>query len=102
MRVPFEAGARGSQKWIQLAVNDHTAFLDRTSCEAFDFNRSESITWLSPLREDAYAEYREMPSLNVSVLSFLLGPSKVLGFEKLPGLAAFRGSGFLISAAANP
>jgi hypothetical protein len=39
---------------------------------------------------------------NVPVLTFLLGPSKVLGFEKLPGLAAFRGSGFLISAAANP
>lgn len=59
MRVPVEAAERGSQKWIQLAVNDHTAFLDRSICEAFDFNRSESITWLSPLIEDEYAEYRD-------------------------------------------
>jgi hypothetical protein len=59
MRVPFNAVARGSQKWIQLAVNDHAAFMDRAIREALGLNESETITWLSPLREDAYAEYRD-------------------------------------------
>ena len=40
--------------------------------------------------------------MNVSVLSFLLGPSKVLGLEKLPSLAGFRGSGFLILRGGEP
>jgi hypothetical protein len=59
MRVPFKAAARGSQRWIQLAVNDHAALLDRAIREALGFNESEPITWLSPLREDEYAEYRD-------------------------------------------
>jgi len=59
MRVPFEAAARGSQRWIQLAVNDHAAFLDLAIREALGFSEPEPITWLSPLREDEYAEYRD-------------------------------------------
>jgi hypothetical protein len=59
MRVPFDAAARGSQKWIQLAVNNHVSFLDRAIREALGFDKSEQITWLSPLREDAYSEYRD-------------------------------------------
>jgi hypothetical protein len=59
MRVPFDSAERGSQRWIQLAVNDHAAFLDRAIREALGFNDSETITWLSPLREDEYAEYRD-------------------------------------------
>lgn len=59
MRIAFDAAKRGSQKWIQLAVNDHASFLDRAIREALGFKKSEQITWLSPLREDAYSEYRD-------------------------------------------
>jgi len=43
MRVPFDAAERGSQRWIQLAVNDHAAFLDRAIQEALGFNEAEAI-----------------------------------------------------------
>ncbi len=59
MRVPFDKADKGSQKWIQIAVNDETASLDRAVRAACGFQDSELIAWLSPLREDGYAEYRD-------------------------------------------
>lgn len=60
MRVPFNAvNVRGSQKWIQKAINDHAANLNHAVRKALGFDKSEQITWLSPLREDAYSEYRD-------------------------------------------
>ena len=60
MRVPFDAvNVRGSQKWIQKAINDHATTLNHAIRKAIGCDESEHITWLSPLREDAYSEYRD-------------------------------------------
>jgi hypothetical protein len=55
-RVPQKRAQRGSQRWIQLLVNEHPLVLD-TAIGAAD------ITWLSPLAKDKFAEYSDADSL---------------------------------------
>jgi hypothetical protein len=57
MRFPQGRSCRGSQKWIQEAVNSNPPNLD-------DFIRAKlpeltAIQWQSPLKDDDYAEYRD-------------------------------------------
>jgi hypothetical protein len=59
MRIPFSAASHGSQKWLQVFVNDFPTQL----AEAFGTSRPDMvgrpIKWISPLRDDTYAEYRD-------------------------------------------
>jgi len=60
MRVPFiKEQVHGSQKWLQIAVNDHSEDFNRAIRKACGLDELETIIWLSPLREDEYAEYRD-------------------------------------------
>lgn len=61
-RVPQPAGVRGSLKWIQRAVNDRPHILDGLVLSA----RGDigAITWVSPLANDDFAEYRDGAFLN--------------------------------------
>lgn len=61
-RVEQPVGVRGSLKWIQAAVNGRPEVLDTPILGAV--GRGSSVKWLSPLREDAYAEYRDSAFLN--------------------------------------
>jgi len=62
-RFPQDVGIRGSQKWIQLAVND-------TKARSFDqliiphLSGAKGIMWCSPLAGDQFAEYRDAAFLN--------------------------------------
>ena len=48
----------GSRKWLQVLVNDHAELLN--SCITPKLRpRPANIEWLSPLREDDYAEYSD-------------------------------------------
>lgn len=66
MRVIQPEGQRGSLKWIQRAVARCPEVLQPADLPA--------ITWLSPRREDDYAEYRDGAFL------------ELLGLESLTGL----------------
>ncbi|MBU4233498.1 MAG: hypothetical protein KKD99_09050 [Proteobacteria bacterium] len=59
MRVPFKKQVHGSQKWLQIAVNEHSDDFNRAVRRVCGLDESEPIIWLSPLREDEYAEYRD-------------------------------------------
>ena len=59
MRIPQPKGDRGSLKWIQIIVNDYPEILDREIKTTCNIPVTEDITWVSPLREDDYAEYRD-------------------------------------------
>jgi hypothetical protein len=48
MRVPYDAADRGSQRWIQKAVNEHANYLNNAIRDGLGFNKSEKITWMSP------------------------------------------------------
>ena len=59
MRVVQPKGEKGSLKWIQVAVNDRVDLLNREIRSACGLAVSDTIAWLSPLRDDEYAEYRD-------------------------------------------
>jgi len=56
MRVVQAQGTRGSLKWIQQAVNGAWPTLDQPILHK---TGGASITWLSPLASDQFAEYRD-------------------------------------------
>jgi hypothetical protein len=49
--------ARGSQKWLQCAINADRSVLD--SLLLPKLRNVKTITWCSPLKNDQYAEYRD-------------------------------------------
>jgi len=50
---------KGSQKWIQKLVNDYPGVLNARVWGALNLPSEENIEWLSPLKNDSYAEYRD-------------------------------------------
>jgi hypothetical protein len=63
-RVPYEPAKKGSQKWIQLLVNEKPELLNSEIRKSFRLSDSETISWLSPLEEDDFAEYRDQDFLD--------------------------------------
>lgn len=55
---------RGSQKWIQLLVNEKPHILDSYLTRELDLPEDDRITWVSPLRTEGYAEYFDQASLD--------------------------------------
>ncbi len=51
--------SKGSQKWLQIGVNERPEVLDRAIIAAAGIDPSTSITWLSPLADEQYVEYRD-------------------------------------------
>ena len=58
MRMPQPPASRGSQKWLQILVNDYPDLFNQEIAEQLGVT-SKQIHWLSPLREDDYAEYSD-------------------------------------------
>ena len=52
---------RGSQMWLQLAVNRRPQVIDGAVAGSLHLERGDSISWLSPLGDDApsFKEYRD-------------------------------------------
>ena len=46
-------------KWTQKLINERPDLLDEQIKKIFRLNQSEGIEWVSPLKEDKYAEYRD-------------------------------------------
>lgn len=57
MRCEQPAGARGSLKWIQRAVNVRPAVIDALILP--EIPSASKIDWLSPIEADGFAEYRD-------------------------------------------
>jgi hypothetical protein len=55
-------GEKGSQKWLQRAVNQKSGYLDSLLLQAL--GRATKIHWKSPLVSDEFAEYRDSAFLN--------------------------------------
>ena len=69
MRVPQPYGTKGSLKWIQTLINENSELLNRKIQDHIK-NELSLIEWVSPIKEDEFAEYRDEDFL------------KVLGIEK--------------------
>lgn len=50
---------RGSQKWLQVAVNEKSDYLNGAIRETMSLPSGANIVWLSPLAAEDYAEYRD-------------------------------------------
>jgi len=81
MKVIQPEGARGSLKWIQKAVNTHTAVLDAPILKKI---RAKRIEWRSPLICESYAEYRDEQFLGQLGLSHLSRPLRDFWPERGP------------------
>jgi len=55
---------KGSQKWLQKLVNEKPRFLNSEIVKELKLPKEEEIIWLSPLKEDDYAEYRDQAFLD--------------------------------------
>lgn len=65
-RFPQLEGTRGSQKWIQKVINERPYNLETfLSLKLQPFDMSERVHWLSPLKQDDYAEYRDEAFLDL-------------------------------------
>ncbi len=55
---------RGSQKWLQVLVNEHAELIDTVLASALQLGPAERVDWLSPVEADGYAEYRDQQFLD--------------------------------------
>lgn len=58
-RIEQDRAFRGSQKWLQILVNECPERIDRVLAHSLGLTQGERVHWLSPLRDDNYAEYRD-------------------------------------------
>jgi len=63
-RFPQPEGKRGSLKWIQLVVNNCPELINEFLKEACVLSPGTQIEWISPLRADQFAEYRDQAFLD--------------------------------------
>ena len=66
------AAPRGSQHWLQIAVNQCPEVIDNAIVNALGIPQGESIRWLSPLKRDdpPFKEYRDeefLQQLNIKL-----------------------------------
>jgi hypothetical protein len=54
-----DKATKGSQHWLQELVNRKPKLLVDTLRPLLQLGASDTITWLSPLEEDGYAEYQD-------------------------------------------
>lgn len=58
-RYTQSLATKGSQKWIQKLVNEEPEILNAQIRMKLNLSGNEIIEWLSPLKHDGYAEYRD-------------------------------------------
>ena len=76
MRIPQGPRCRGSQRWLQIAVNRCPDVINSAIADALDLCPSEEIEWLSPLESDCFAEYRDAQFLKRLGVSLKCRPLK--------------------------
>ena len=63
-KVKQKSDGRGSLKCIQDLVNDKPEYLNSIIIQNFNELANEKIIWLSPLKSEDYAEYKDQSFLN--------------------------------------
>jgi hypothetical protein len=71
-RYPQPEGARGSLRWIQALVGDKPALLTDAVREVGGRPGEWTVDWVSPRREDEWAEYRDAGFLKLLRLPHLI------------------------------
>lgn len=64
MRAVETKEARGSLKWIRVAVNETPDLFNLRIASVSAIPKDDKIEWVSPLQDDEYAEYRDQDFLD--------------------------------------
>ena len=64
-RIIQPKGDKGSLKWIQRVVNDSPPLLSKPLKTHLGLPENVNIEWLSPMKKDGYAEYRDQAFLDL-------------------------------------
>jgi len=64
MRIPQPHGEKGSLKWIQVLINENNEILNRKIQDHIKEDLS-LVEWVSPKKEDEFAEYRDEDFLKI-------------------------------------
>lgn len=103
-RWPQHSDAHGSLRDIQILVNDHPSLFTEYIQNNLQI-KSRKIKWVSPLKEDEYAEYRDNDFLKIIGINSLTIPSHDLWPKKGPQWDALGkgsdGEVFIVEAKAN-
>jgi hypothetical protein len=62
--APPSFAAKGSQRWLQVAVNRRPAVIDEPLLAAARLPRDTRITWLSPVESNGFLEYFDQSMCN--------------------------------------
>lgn len=104
-RVIQQTGKKGSLKWIQILVNRHPDILNAEIRSQVGLSDDAQIEWLSPLKDDDYAEYRDsafIERLGIDLHKYNLSDFWPRGGPQWDGLGRTPdGSVFLIEAKAH-
>lgn len=102
--VPASFAAKGSQRWLQVAVNRRPQVIDEPLRAAARLPNSTQITWLSPVESDGFVEYFDGSMCDRLGLRLTkpLGEFWPAGGPRWDGLArASTGDVFLVEAKAH-
>lgn len=55
--------SKGSQRWLQIAVNNSPTSLDRALHQCGALKADDSVEWRSPLKSDGFKEYHDKKAL---------------------------------------
>ena len=55
---------KGSLKWIQVIINQYPHIINTKIKSSFSWGKETIIEWVSPLKNDQYAEYRDQAFIN--------------------------------------
>jgi hypothetical protein len=93
---------KGSQKWIQILINEKPNILNKQLRTKLDMFDNEEIKWLSPKNNDKYAEYRDEAFLDLLEVTLKVYPLKDFWPKRGPQWDALgksaRGKLFLVEA----
>ena len=64
-RIQQGPGVKGSQKWIQKLVNEKPDLFNSFIRIQLNLPETDTITWLSPIADDDYAEYQDEAFLDL-------------------------------------
>jgi hypothetical protein len=72
-RFPQPPDGRGSLRDTQILINNHPLLLTKAIKNKLEI-KSNDIEWISPLKEDDYAEYRDKGFLKIIGINSLKTP----------------------------
>ena len=64
-RISQRTAIKGSQKWLQRLINEKPDIINSRIREQINLTDTDTITWLSPLAENGYAEYQDQAFLDL-------------------------------------